>query len=256
MERKEWKDRCREWKRRYPVVTGEHRSPEGPVSAYHLTEVLADELRPDDVVVPGSSGFGIEIFLLAFRVKEGQRVFNTTALGAMGFGLPAAIGACLASGGRRTVCIDGDGGFQLNVQELETLHRLGLPLKCFVLNNQGYASIQAMQDRYFGRRMGSDASSAMTLPDIGKVAAAYGLKTFRIDGQSKLRAAVREVLDFPGPAVCDVVMKAGESRAPSLSSVQRADGSMVSKPLEDLWPFLDREEFYANMIIPPIREDL
>lgn len=255
-ERTVWKEICQKWKQRYPVVCPEHRDPQGLVSAYFLTDVLANELQHDDIIVPGSSGFGIEIFLLAFRVKKGQRVFNTTALGAMGFGLPAAIGACLASGMRRTICIDGDGGFQLNIQELETLRRLHLPLKCFVLNNQGYASIRAMQDRYFGRRMGSDVASAMTLPDIVKVASAYGLTTFRIDNQANLRAQINEILNFPGPVICDVLMKTDESRAPSISSIQKADGSMMSKPLEDLWPFLDRKEFYDNMIIPPIQEDL
>lgn len=251
-----WHNRCQDWKQRYPVVLPEHRQSNDKVSIYYLTEIISEELQSNDLVVPGSSGFGIEIFLLAFKVKKGQRVFNTTALGAMGFGIPAAIGACLASGNKRTICVDGDGGFQLNIQELETLHRLNLPIKFFVLNNKGYGSIIAMQNRYFGQRMGSDADSGMTLPDLVKVAAAYNLNACRINDQVDLRAQVKRVLEMPGPAICDVLMKADEPRAPSLSSAQNKNGLMVSKPLEDLWPFLEREEFFANMIIPPLKEDL
>ena len=247
-----WHDRCQQWKQQYPIVLHEHRQPNDRVSIYYLTEILSDELQPDDTIVPGSSGLGIEIFLLAFQVKKGQRIFNTTALGAMGFGLPAAIGACLATNGGRTICVDGDGGFQLNIQELETLRRLNLPIKCFVLNNEGYASIRASQGRYFGRRTGADTDSGMTLPDLIKVASAYDLTACRIVDQTDLRGQVKKVLDLPGPVICDVLMRFDELRAPSLSSVQKENGSMVSKPLEDLWPFLEREEFFNNMIIPII----
>jgi acetolactate synthase-1/2/3 large subunit len=254
-ERTPWMERCQEWKRKYPIVLSEHRRPSDGVSCYYLTEVLSDVLQPFDVVVSGSSGLGIEIFLLAFKVKEGQRIFCTTALGAMGFGLPAAIGGCLGSGRRRTICVDGDGGFQLNIQELETLRRLNLPIKCFILNNDGYRSITAMQERYFGRFVGSNAESGLTFPNLVKVASAYGLNSCRITDQSDLRAEVEKVLEMPGPVICDVLIKRDEYRAPSLSSARKPDGTMISKPLEDLWPFLERSEFLSNMIVPPIKED-
>jgi len=254
-DRHEWIHRCQDWKKRYPIVLPEHRRPSGKVSCYYLAEALSDILQTDDVIIPGSSGIGIEIFLLAFKVKEGQRIFNTTALGAMGFGLPAAIGACIASGQRRTICVDGDGGFQMNIQELETLKRLNLPIKFFILNNDGYGSIVTMQNKYFGRLMGSEASSGMTLVDIVKVASAYGLATCRIKDQFNLMSEIENVLQTPGPVICDVMIRKDEQRAPTLSSVQKPDGSMISKPLEDLWPFLERSEFLANMIVPPIKED-
>ena len=151
--------------------------------------------------------------------------------------------------------MDGDGGFQMNIQELETLRRLNLPIKCFVLNNNGYSSIMAMQERYFGRLMGSEANSGMTLADIVKVASSYGLTTYRIMDQSNLMSEIENVLEMPGPVICDVLIRTDEKRAPSLSSVQKPDGSMISKPLEDLWPFLERSEFLSNMIVPPIKED-
>jgi acetolactate synthase-1/2/3 large subunit len=252
-DRSGWMARCRDWKTKYPVVLPEYRAQE-IVSTYVLADVLSDELTGDDVIVSGSSGAGIEIFLLVFRVKEGQRVLVTTALGAMGYGLPASIGACLASGRKRTILVDGDGSFQLNIQELETVARLQLPIKVFVLNNQGYASIRTSQSRYFGRLTGADASSGLTLPDLRKVVMAYGLPIMQIKGQSNLNEKVREVLNTPGPVVCELWTPPEEPRAPSLVSMQQPDGSMVSKPLEDLWPFMDRQEFLSNMIIPPIEE--
>jgi acetolactate synthase-1/2/3 large subunit len=250
--RSDWLARCREWKTRYPVVLPEYRAQK-LVSTYVLADVLSDELTGDDVIISGSSGAGIEIFLLAFRVKEGQRILLTTALGAMGYGLPASIGACLASGRKRTILVDGDGGFQLNIQELETLARLQLPVKAFILNNQGYASIRTSQSRYFGRLTGADATSGLTLPDLGQVVTAYGLPFMQIKDQANL-TQVREVLNTSSPVVCEVWTLPDEPRAPSLVSTQRPDGSMVSKPLEDLWPFMERPEFLSNMIIPPIEE--
>ena len=253
-DRSAWMARCQEWKTKYPVILPEYRAQKGCVSTYYLSEILSEELKSDDLIVSGSSGAGIEIFLLVLKVKAGQRIFHTTALGPMGNGLPSTIGACLGGGRRRTVAVDGDGGFQLNIQELETVARLKLPIKFFVLNNQGYSSIRTSQHRYFGRLTGADATSGLTLPDIVKVASAYDLTTMRIVDQTDLREKIRAVLKSPGPVICDVMVAPDEPRAPSLSSMQRPDGSMVSKPLEDLWPFLDRQEFLTNMIIPPLDE--
>lgn len=249
-----WLSRCHDWKARYPIVLPEHRKP-GPVSVYHLAEVIGEEVRPEDRVVSGSSGSGIEIFLLAYRAKTGQRVFHTAGLGAMGFAIPASIGVCLGSGGKRTVCVDGDGGFQLNIQELATIAHLGLPIKFFVLNNDGYAAIRATQNNYFGGpNIGCDAATGVALPDFRKVARAYGIKAAHIENQDDLRAQVRRVLRMRGPVVCTVNVIPDEVRAPRVSSIQRPDGSFVSKPLEDLWPFLDRDEFARNMIVEPVSE--
>jgi acetolactate synthase-1/2/3 large subunit len=248
-----WNERCSDWKTRYAVVTSDHSKPAGRVSVYHLAEVIGTETNERDLLVSGSSGAGIEIFLLACPTRTGQRIFHTAGLGSMGFALPAAIGVCLAGGRRRTVCVDGDGGFQFNIQELETVRRLELPIKFFVLNNEGYASIRASQANFFGEaRLGCDAITGLTLPDISKVAAAYGLAAAVIADQTDLRAEVRRVLAMPGPVVCDVRVIPDEVRAPRLASYQRPDGSLVSRPLEDLWPFLPRPEFLANMMVPPL----
>ena len=213
-----WVQRTQEWKRRYPVVTAEHRTG-AQISAYHFSEVLSEELAEGELVVPGSSGFAIEIFLLVLGVKTGQRVFHNRGTGAMGYGLPAALGACVAAGGKRTVSVDGDGGFQFNIQELATVAALGLPVKYFVLNNGGYASIRSSQDRYFpGNRMACDASSGVVLPDLVAQARAYGISTVRIDRPADLRSGIRRVLASDGPALCEVVAMPDEERQPRLAS--------------------------------------
>jgi acetolactate synthase-1/2/3 large subunit len=250
--RDEWSARCAGWKTRYPVVTAEHRRP-GPVSVYHFAEALGTQAQPQDLMVSGSSGSAIEIFLLAFPVRMGQRIYHTAGLGAMGFGIPAALAVCLGGGRGRTICIDGDGGFQFNIQELETVARLQLPIKFFVLNNDGYASIRASQASFFGEpRLGCDGRTGLTVPDISKVAAAYGLGTAVIEDQGDLARSIRRVLDAPGPIVCDVRCVPDEARAPRMTSAQLPDGSFVSKPLEDLWPFLERDELLSNMLVDPV----
>jgi acetolactate synthase-1/2/3 large subunit len=257
-DRSPWLQRCLDWKARYPLVLPAHRAP-GLVSIYHLAEVIGQEAGPNDRVVSGNSGSAIEVFLLAYRARKGRRVFHTAGLGAMGYGIAASIGVCVGSGGRKTICVDGDGGLQLNIQELATIAHLQLPIKLFVLNNQGYASIRASQTNYFGGpNIGCSPETGVSIPDYRKVARAYGLKTAVIEGQGEgeldLRAAVRKVLRSRGPVVCDVHVIPDEIRAPRVTSIQRADGSFVSKPLEDLWPFLDRDEFAQNMIVEPVRE--
>jgi acetolactate synthase-1/2/3 large subunit len=249
-ERAAWLQQCRAWQTKYPVVLPEHwNEPQGYVSTYALIDVLSDLATPQDVLVPGSSGPCSDIFMQAFRVKSGQRICNAPGLGAMGTGLPQALGVCLASGLRRTLCINGDGGFQLNIQELETLRRLNLPIKIFVLDNGGYASIQSMQRAHFaGRLVSSDPSSGLTLPDVGRIADAYRLQTRRITDHTDLRARVKAVLDLEGPVVCVVTSSPTEKVMPRATSAVQADGTVVSMPMEDLWPLLDRDELRANML--------
>ena len=253
--RSNWIKRCREWKIEYPFVLPEHYQIQAAVSVYAFSDIISDILDKNYIVLPGSSGNACELFLTAFRVKKGQRVFHNKGTGAMGLAQPTAIGACLASGKKPTVCIDGDGGFQLNIQELETVKRLNLPIKFFIMNNEGYASIRASQRGYFGCLTGADCSSGLTLPDTVKIAKAYNLTTAVISSQKNLSRQLRRILAIKGPVVCEVKIIPDELRAPRVSSIQKKDGSMVSKPLEDMWPFLDRNEFLSNMIIPPIEED-
>jgi len=250
-----WDLRCTDWKTRYPVVTDEHRKPESQVSIYNLAEAIGAESRPDDLLVSGSSGSGIEIFLLACPTRNGQRIYHTAGLGAMGYGLPMSLAVCIGGGRRRTILVDGDGGFQFNIQELETAARLHLPVKFFVLNNNGYASIRASQTGYFGKpSIGCDRFTGLTVPDMSRIAASYGIPAVTIENQKNLREDVRRALAIDGPVIVDVHVIPDEVRAPRLQSYQKPDGSFVSKPLEDLYPFLPREEFLANMIVEPLEE--
>jgi acetolactate synthase I/II/III large subunit len=248
-----WLGRCREWKEKYPVILPEYWKSEKYVNTYTLGATLARELTGEDLIIPGSSGVCIDTFWLSFEIKEGMRSFSTGGLGAMGFGIPAAMGGCVASGGKRTVCVDGDGGFQLNIQELETVKRLNLPIKYFVINNSGYASIRGMQRNHFnGRLVACDASSGMTLPNVLKQAEAYGIAAVRLEKQEGLAEKLSEILAMPGPVVCEVMVDPDQAVGPRVSSVVKTGGQIVSRPLEDLWPFLNREEFYSNMIVPPL----
>jgi len=250
-----WINRCKEWKRKYPVVLKEYWKEKKYVNTYVLIEVLSDLLCEEDILVPGSSGSCSEITMQAFKVKKGQRIFNSPGLGSMGFGIPASIGACLASGRRRTITIVGDGGLQHNIQELETIVRLKLPIKIFVLNNNGYASIKNMQKRHFqGHFVACTPSSGLTLPDLSKIAKAYGLNYIKIRNHLHIKERVREVLEKNGPSLAEVMVNPDLEIVPRLSSEVKPDGRIVSKPLEDLWPFLDREEFKKNMLIDIVEE--
>ena len=253
-DRSAWHVRIQDWIQKYPVVTDDLRGYQQNTSTYVVVDTLSELLEPDDVVVEGSSGIHAEIFFLAFRVKAGQRILADGSYGSMGYGLPAAIGACVAAG-RRTILVDGDGSFQPNLQELEAGKRLNLPLKIVIVNNGGYSSIRASQSRYFGRLLAADASSGLTFPNLEKIAAAYGIPWRGVFCESELRPALLETLNEIGPTICEVHVPAEEDRVPRLSNYQKENGVMVSRPLEDLFPFLDREEFRSNMIIAPIAED-
>lgn len=247
-DRSKWLSACRKWKEKYPIVLPEHTKKEKFVSTYALVDMLSEYLGENDLVIPSSSGASSEIVQQAFRIKKGQRLFCSPGLGAMGFGLSEAIGGCVASG-RRTILVEGDGGFQLNIQELETVKRLNLPIKMFVLSNNAYGSIRNTQNNYFeGRLTGCDFSSGVTIPDMVAVAQAYGIKANRVTTNKELRAKLNQILDSDGPFLCDVLVDPTEPTMPRTKSEVRPDGSIVTKPMEDLWPFLERKEFESNIL--------
>jgi acetolactate synthase-1/2/3 large subunit len=250
-DRSGWLKRCKEWQAKYPVALPEYWNDGGFVNDYVLIDVLSDELSGNDLIIPGSSGACSERTMQGIKIKAGLRIFNSQGFGSMGFGLPAAIGGCIASGKKRTVCIEGDGGFVMNFQELETVKRLGLPIKIFVLNNGGYGSIQTTQKNYFGcNYVASTRSSGLTLPDAVAVAKAFGIPASTIAGHAGIREQIRNILAKEGPIVCDVLVSPEQATAPRVTSRQAKDGLMVSVPMEDMWPPLNREEFSANMQIP------
>jgi acetolactate synthase-1/2/3 large subunit len=248
-----WWEACQRWKQRYPILTPDLYEDKQHVNSYVFTSELSDLLGPDAVVVTGNSLDAWSVYQ-TFKVKRGQRVFTNVNCGAMGWDLPAAVGACVAQGNRRTILVTGDGSFQFNVQELLTIAHNQLEVKIFVLNNGGYASIRGTQANFFGGHfVGSDASSGIGNPDYAKIAAAYGLGYARIDTNEQVPLRTAAFLAAPGPAICELNIAYAQDRRPRISSVRRADGSMESRPLEDMFPFLPREEVSENM--RPIEAD-
>lgn len=230
----------KELRAKYPVITNEHKDVKDYVSTYYFIGKLCELLREDDVIVPESSGGAGEITYQAFRLKKGQKMKNAAGLGSMGFGLPYAIGSCIANGRRRTILINGDGAFQLNIQELETLHRLQLPIKIFVWNNAGYASIRAMQRNNFaGHYVASDEGSGLTMPNISDVAKAYGFKTCRINNNVELDKMLPEIMKDDGQMLCEVMVLPEETVSPRVKAIVGENGKMMSGLLEKMWPYVE-----------------
>lgn len=242
-----WLAACADWKKRYPNVVPDFFEDRGHVNTYVFFDVLSDLLGSDDAVVTANGTAALCLFQ-ALRVKRGQRAFTNNGYGAMGWGLPAAIGACLARDRRRTVCVEGDGSLQMNVQELEFVRYHRLPLKLFVLNNAGYTSIRLTQDTFFdGLYTAADAGSGVGASDWPALAAAYGLAYRRLDDNGALRAGIAEALALEGPVLCDLNVSPRQGIHPKAASFRREDGSFESRPLEDMFPFLPREELRENM---------
>ena len=242
---------CRERRVRYPVVLPEYFLTPFPVNPYVFVDSLTGRLDESDVVVTGDGTACICTFQAA-RLKKGQRLYSNSGCASMGYDLPAAIGACIGAGRRRVICLAGDGSLQMNVQELQTVSTHRLPIKLFVLNNQGYHSIRQTQESYFPDNiMGCGPGSGLGFPDLEKLASAYDLAFRRIGSHEELGTVIEDVLRLDGPTVCEVVLDTRQPFAPKVASRRLPDGRMISSPLEDLAPFLDRDEVRRNLLIPP-----
>ena len=238
---RQWVNYCKELRAKYPVVTKEHADAEGYVSAYYFIGQLCGLLKEDDVIVPESSGGAGEITYQAFQLKKGQKMKNAAGLGSMGFGLPYAIGSCIANAKRRTILINGDGAFQLNIQELETLHRLNLPVKMFIWNNGGYASIRSMQRNNFeGRYVASSKDSGLTIPNISRVAEAYGFRAYQIRDNAELDKVLPEIMKDDEPLLCELMVLPEETVSPRVKAIVGENGKMMSGPLEKMWPYIEQ----------------
>ncbi len=247
----EWRSKTAEWKRKYPVVLPEYKENKNYINSYHFIDVLSEKLDSSAVVVT-DMGTSFTCTMQTFRTKAGQRLFTSSGHASMGFGLPGAIGACYGRGKRKTICIAGDGALQMNIQELETVAHNKLPIILFVLNNRGYLTIKLMQQNHFGKYIGTDPSSGVTCPDIIKLAKAHGIDGEKVSNQKELDERIDDILAKQGPYICEIVMSEDQALIPRVSSLKKADGSIVSKPLEDMFPFLDRDEFNNNMDVDTV----
>jgi acetolactate synthase-1/2/3 large subunit len=243
---REWLDWAKALREKYPVVLPKHRRRGPRVNPYHFAERLSAALASDDVVVCGDATACIVTFQTA-QIQRGQRLFSNSGAASMGHDLPAAIGAAVARDGKRVICLAGDGSVQFNIQELQTIKHHRLPVKIFVLNNNGYLSIRTTQSTFFHKMVGESPDSGVSFPDYVRVAAAYGIPACRIDTSSDL-GSIQGLLDAPGPMLCEVMIDPAQEFEPRLKSRQLADGAMVSPALEDMYPFLDRAELAGNLL--------
>ncbi|MBB4839722.1 acetolactate synthase-1/2/3 large subunit [Sphingomonas kyeonggiensis] len=245
--RRAFLDRSRALAARYPVVLPEYRDTESPINPYVFAEALFDELEEGDIIVSGDGTACVTIFQAA-NLKPGQRLFTNSGCASMGYDLPAAIGAYYAGGGRRIICLAGDGSIMMNLQELQTIVGQKLPVKIFVLNNDGYHSIRQSQQNHFPDNIvGCGPDSGLSFPDFARLAQGFGFPAARVDSHGGLPGTIRATLAGDGPQLCEVMIDKRQEFAPKLSSRRLEDGTMVSPTLEDLSPFLPREELAEAM---------
>ena len=234
---KKWWEQCLSWKEQFPMVLPEYWDYEDGVSTYVLLDILSELIKPGDLFLPGSSGACSEVSMQTFKVKKGVRVFNSEGMGPMGFGISASLGACIASENRRTVCVDGDGGFAMNTQELETIRRLELPIKFFVLDNNGYASIRSTQKTYFeGRYFGSSPEGGLTLPKLQLIAHAYDIDFVNLKFNENVRSVVENSFKSDKPVICRVEVSDKQVTKPRVKSRKNENGTMETAPMEEMWP--------------------
>ena len=251
-EKSEWLNYCNRVKSQYPVILPEHRSRTDYVSSYVLPEAIVRH-APSPLTVVTSNGIAYTSTFQSIPIRKDMRMFSNEACASMGYGLPAAIGAAFADNSRTIACFEGDGSIQMNLQELQTLVNYKLPIKLFVYNNAGYLSIKTTQRSFFGGHfVGSEASSGVILPSFEKLAAAYGLPYFKLRNNQELDAMLPQIFKTPGPGLIEVMLDPFEVLGPKAASKKLPNGQMVSAPLEDMAPFLPRDEFKANMLIPPL----
>lgn len=242
----EWLEACTRWKERYPIILDEFYKDQDHVNSYVFVDKLSDILSAEDIVVAGN---GIEevSYWQAFKIKPGQRTMISGNWGPMGWDLPAAVGACIGSGRRQTICLTGDGSSQWNIQELLTIKHYRLPVKIFIFNNRGYTNIRTTQANFFGRLVGADEASGVSNPDFAHLAAAYGFSYSQIRTNAEIEDGIRAVLQSIGPALCELNIAIEQGITPKASAYRREDGTLESRPLEDMAPFLPREEVWENM---------
>ncbi|WP_313951410.1 thiamine pyrophosphate-binding protein [Accumulibacter sp.] len=247
----DWLGWCRQRVADYPAVLPRHRDYRGKINPYHFVEVLFAQLEDDDIVACGNATATIVPFQAA-TLQRGQRLFSNSGSASMGYDLPAAVGAyygAVSARGRqrRVICLAGDGSLMMNIQELQTIAHHQLPIKIFVLNNGGYLSIRTSQKGFFGRLAGESPASGVSFPDFVQVARAFGIPALSLNS-AHFADDIRQFIDSDGPGLCEIVLDEQQAFEPRISSRQLDDGRIVSAPLEDMYPFLERDELARNMI--------
>lgn len=240
----EWLNTCRQIESKYPKLIPEQRPREGYISNYDLISEVSSQMTRNDIYQFTSSGTTVDIGMKMYCVKWGQRAFLNKGMAAMGYDIPASIGSCIGSNRRRVICVTGDGSAAMNIQELEVMKRLGLPIKLFVSDNGGYSMIYTSQYNNFNHNLtGCTKESGLTLPDMGRVAEAFGIQVLRVEKIDELQSTVVEALRTEGPVVCVVKTDITQKILPRQANYMKPDGQMASYPIEDMAPLLERTEY-------------
>lgn len=252
---RDWLDWSRRRSTLYPVVLPHHLDANRPINSYHFVNQLFEQSKVNDVIVTGNATACIVPFQVA-KLKKGQRLFSNSGSASMGYDLPASIGAYFGTQSRgkkpsRVICLAGDGSIMLNAQELQTVASLNIPVKIIILNNDGYLSIRGSQMNFFGRKTGESQHSGVGFPDFLKLADACGLPATRLS-KSDFAKDLKIFLDASGPGVLEVILDPEQGFEPRVSSRELPDGTIVSPALEDMFPFLSKEELKTNSYVPPI----
>ena len=254
---RDWLDTCRRWKREYPVVQPRQWEENGTTAnVYAFVRYLSSRL-PENSLTAVSNGACCVVGNQAYVIQKGSRMANNSAIASMGYGLPAAIGTCIGGGRRTTICLECDGSIMMNLQELQTILTNRLPIKIFLINNQGYHSIRITQTNLFSDhcKVGVGPESGdLSFPEFSKLASAFGYPYFSAHSNAEMKAVVDAALAADGAVFCEIFTDTKQVWEPKSSTKRLADGTLVSPPLEDLAPFLPREELERNMFIPLVPE--
>lgn len=243
---KDWLERCRTVYHQYPAVLPRHYETEDYMNPYAFTEILSKHLEEGEHIVTGN-GSACVVTFQAIKVKPKQRIFTNSGCAAMGYGFPAALGACVADQGKRIICIDGDGSFQMNLQELQTAVYNRFNVKILYLNNNGYSSIRQTQTNLFSPPLvGVCDGNGLSFPDMEKIACAYGIPYVKISTPAQADTGLEKLLTTDGPCLCEVMLDPTQFFEPKLSSKVLPDGSIVSPEIDDMFPFLSRDEYLAT----------
>ena len=240
-----WERLCKKWKLIYPNVVSSYKKQKKNVNPYFFIERLSEKLNSKDIIVPCSGG-NLTWTIQAFKIKKGQRLFSAYGNSPMGYALPAALGASLANNKQRVICIEGDGGIQINIQELQTMVSNNIPVKLFIINNNGYGIIKQFQELYLGGRYEATIpSKGVTNPNFKKISNAYGINYSEIKNNKQIDKVLNKVLNSKKPEFVNVIIHPNQKIIPKLQ---------FGKPIEDLTPLLPRSEFKKNMIVPTVKK--
>jgi len=244
----EWVNKTQSWKLKYSVFQPEYKTNKDKINSFYFMEVLSDKLTDNNVVVT-DMGTSYTCTMQSLQMNGKNRLFTSSACCSMGFGLPGAIGAYFGNQEKDIILIAGDGGLQMNIQELQTVIHNKIPLKIFVLNNNGYLAISLMQDNLFkSNYIGSNNESGVSSPDFIKLAEAYGLKTFKFNNNTELERGIANVLNEDGPVLCEIMMVKNQLLIPRVQSSKNDKGEIISNSLENMFPFLNEDEMKKIML--------